>query len=71
MNFREFAAHPYGWAVFYVCRFHSLHLAPGISFLLQRIISHLPLSCVIIFLYLKRRRESRCLQRLMVRRPSG
>ena len=40
-------------------------------FLLQRIISHLALSCVIIFLYLKRRREGRCLQRLMVRRPSG
>ena len=42
-----------------------------IEFDLQRIIRHLPLSCVIIFLYLKRRREGRCLQRLMVRRPSG
>ena len=38
-------------------RFPSSHLAFGISFLLQRIIRHLPLSCVIIFLYLKRGRE--------------
>ena len=43
-------------------RFHSPHLAFGISFLLQRIIRQLPLSCVIIFLYLKRGREDRCLQ---------
>ena len=52
----------------------SMHLIVildwNLSFLLQRIIRHLPLSCVIIFLYLKRRREGRCLQRLMVRRPS-
>ena len=41
------------------------------GFFSQRIISHLPLSCVIIFLYLKRRREGRCLQRPMVRRSSG
>ena len=38
-------------------RFYSSYLAFGISFLLQRIISHLVLSCVIIFLYLKRERE--------------
>ena len=46
-------------------RFHSPYLVFGISFLLQRIISHLALSCVIIFLYLKRGREGRCLQRPM------
>ena len=47
------------------------HLRRLESFLLQRIIRQLPPSCVIIFLYLKRGREGRCLQRLMVRRPSG
>ena len=52
-------------------RFHSPYLAFGISFLLQRIISHLDLSCVIIFSYLKRGREGCCLQRPMVLRPSG
>ena len=38
-------------------RFYSSYLAFGISLSLQRIIRHLPLFCVIIFLYLKRGRE--------------
>ena len=51
-------------------RFHS-SIRRLESFLLQRIIRQHTLSCVIIFLYLKRGREGRCLQRSMVRRPSG